>query len=417
MIFDNILRRQLILLLLIFRLFERLHQQQAPPNNAKRSNGMPPPPGGIEPMAKDLVDEETDYASDYDMETSLYSSTAGSSSSSLNNIINVVPDSHMQKVDDNADILPSIEELTKSMQDLTEQDLIPINDQDIQNKKKYCEKVYETEKVYEKEKVYETQQCQNSGGTLKCATDEVLPLEANINLNEFVNFVNVSNENNILRNENDISTDITEQKLLLAENKLTDMDNVPKKYIHVDTSNESNDIAKSINEYQNTIPSLPIFNSKEQRHRNPNEINKLQDEIENLLAPLSTDVSMQQDDVNENNIQIDETEEVNYYVGAELDMVENIDDNATKKHFVTPSTTKINVSEMIINVDENELQHESYTQAEKRARLGSISNSSSTCSFESSPFELYDVHEGVIVVEHAVIETLSSGTDQSETAS
>ena len=56
------------------------------------------------------------------------------------------------------------------------------------------------------------------------------------------------------------------------------------------------------------------------------------------------------------------------------------------------------------------LRHDSYNQAEKRARLGSVSDSSSTCS--SSPFELCDAQEGVAIVEHAIIETPSgSGTD------
>ena len=362
---------------------------------------MPPPPGGIEPMAKDLVDEETDYASDYDMETSLYSSPAGSSSSSLQNVMSVT-EQQMPKLEDNAEILPSIEELTKSMQDLTEQDLIPFHNEDMQNKNMYC---------------YETQQYQKTGGTINCSTSDVLSVEDDKNVNEFQNSDDVSNEHNTLvhsshitKNENDISTDIMEPQLVLKENNLNDMDNVSEKYITGGASNESKDNAKWISDYHNTSPSISDVNKEKQRHRHASEINKLQDEIDNLLAPLSTDVSMRPDDVNVNNMQIGNIEYVNYHVGASLHTVEHIEDNATKKHFVTPSTTKIDVSEIIINLDDNELQHGSYTQAEKRARLASISsNSSSTCS--STPFELCDVHEGVVVVEHAVIESPSSGTD------
>ena len=111
------------------------------------------------------------------------------------------------------------------------------------------------------------------------------------------------------------------------------------------------------------------------------------------------------------------------YSAVEIGENESIGNNENKEelkqHFVSPSTTKVNVSGMIIN-DEigDEIQVENYIScAEKRARLGSISDSSSTCS--SSPFELcdVDVHEGdVVVVEHAIVETPSnSGSNKLET--
>ena len=114
------------------RLYDRLYQQQGQSSNAskQRSTGIPPPPGVIEPMAKDLVDEETDCASssDYgDTETSLFSSPAGSlcglSYNCMNNDLKQCTHTAKQEEQENVEILPSIEELTKSMQDLTEKDL------------------------------------------------------------------------------------------------------------------------------------------------------------------------------------------------------------------------------------------------------------------------------------------------------
>ena len=74
-------------------------------------------------MAKDLVDEETDFASDYDMETS--SSATSSVTSSLYNIHQIHSEQQEQtRPDSSLDALPSIEELTRNMQDLTERDLL-----------------------------------------------------------------------------------------------------------------------------------------------------------------------------------------------------------------------------------------------------------------------------------------------------
>ena len=74
---------------------------------------MPPHPGSIELMARDLVDEETDIASDYDMETS--STATSSSTSSLSNMNQIPFDQQDPKSSDlNPDTLPSIEELTRN---------------------------------------------------------------------------------------------------------------------------------------------------------------------------------------------------------------------------------------------------------------------------------------------------------------
>ena len=172
-----------------------MNQQQPPQTIVKWPNGKPPLPGGMEPMAKDLVDEETDYASDYDMEASIYSSPAGSSSSSLQNITNVVSEQEISGMDTNLEMLPSIEQLTKSMQDLTEQDLIPFNPENIMKSKENCKEI-----------------------------------QHNKNNKDTVNHDNVFKKDAIAieashteRDENDANRDIANTQLVVSENTVLDL--------------------------------------------------------------------------------------------------------------------------------------------------------------------------------------------------
>ena len=135
----------------------------------------------------------------------------------------------------------------------------------------------------------------------------------------------------------------------------------------------------------------------------------LQKEIENLLAPLSKEVSISGNDDFKENICVDNLRE-NHLEEKKISAIGDfIETHDPKKHNVTPTNTKSNFSLGCQNDDKAVLtQNEGYIQCEKRARFGSISESSSTCS--SSPFELCEAEEGAVVIEHhAVIEANSSG--------
>ena len=161
--------------------------------------------------------------------------------------------------------------------------------------------------------------------------------------------------------------------------------------------------------HNNTFNKQVYFNPLGHKHNS-----NLKDEIDSILSPLSSttcsEITEDQNTLMEHQSSFDDEDES---IDNDDDTIDTNEVGGTlKKHFVTPSTTKINVAELIINDvkedEEMEYRHQidNYNLAEKRARLGSISNSSSTCS--SSPFELCEVHEGV-VVEHAVIENSFSG--------
>ena len=277
---------------------------------------MPPPPGMVEPMAKDLIDEETDLASDYDIETSSTATT--SSISSLNNINQIQFDEHEQKgADFSVNTLPSIEELTRNMQDLTEKDLQISSGFDSENEKHNCK------------------------------------------------------GNNIDKQEN------------------TGMDNSSQDRIE----------EISINIHSSTSDS----DNRNQNEDIENEIS-LEKEIENLLAPLSKEVSITPNNMDENtSTSHDVGEKVISAIGG------FIESNDEKKHNVTPTNTKTDFIESNKKSgDANLTPNDGYIQYEKRARLGSLSDSSSSCS--SSPFELCEAQEGAVVIEHhAVIEATSSG--------
>ena len=277
---------------------------------------MPPPPGMVEPMAKDLVDEETDFASDYDIETSSTATT--SSISSLYNINQIQSDEQEQKeVDFSVDALPSIEELTRNMQDLTEKDLLLSNGFDSEKDKHNCK----------------------------------------------------------------------EDKIDNQEN--TGMDNSSQDRIEEISINVHSSATESDNRTQNDDIE--------------NEIS-LEKEIENLLAPLSKEVSITPNNMDENNsTSHDVGEKVVSAIGG------FIESNDGKKHNVTPTNTKTDFIESNKKSgDANVTPNDGYIQYEKRARLGSLSDSSSSCS--SSPFELCEAQEGAVVIEHhAVIEATSSG--------
>ena len=127
----------IVQLLVHCRLFDRLHQQHYPTSTTKRLNHF----GAVEYMAKDLVDEEFDSASDYDTETSLRSSPAVSVTNSIQTVSHGGSNQYHERPESNTEILPSIEELTKSMQDLTERDLVSLNDQESCSKNEVCDEL------------------------------------------------------------------------------------------------------------------------------------------------------------------------------------------------------------------------------------------------------------------------------------
>ena len=311
---------------------------------------MPPHPGSIELMARDLVDEETDIASDYNMETS--SASTSSSTSSLSNMNQIPSDRQDCKTSDlNPDTLLSIEELTRNVQDLTEQDLLVSSRLDC-----LTEKSHGTENLFDDRQGKENKNTNHDSEKL----DEL------------------KSENDISQNCSDISANKTcDMNSNQFQNKVDKRDDDTLPHEEIDSHQEIDNI-------ENTVA--------------------LQEEIENLLAPLSKEVSITGNGDCKDNISKE------HLIEKEISKIGDfIENNDPKKHNVTPTNTKTDFSEACKKDDAAVLiNNDSYIQSEKRARLGSISDSSSSCS--SSPFELCEAEEEAVVIEHhAVIEVTSSG--------
>ena len=354
-----------------------MHQQNFPMNSTKRLNGIMPPPGVLEPMAKDLVDEEIDDASDCDMETSLCSSTATSSTSSLLNINTVAYEKSINKSENNADLLPSIEELTKSMQDLTDRDVMAHKGEDNLSMNTVCPQV-----------------------PSNCALGDGFPIKSN--LHSVMVKANPSEYNQSIRdNDTDV---LTENEVIgkVIDSKKCELVNTPKESRDIFKNKDEMDIKTSIVE-------------EKQTHQNIETNRSLQNEIDKLLAPLSSDISREIDDLQVQNVAMismcGTRDQPN--LGFDMDHHQALC-HTPKNSPVTRSNTKDNVLKMVFSADEAEtLLDDDYNQNEKRARLASIcSTSSSSCS-SSSPFELCNVEEGTTpIVAHALIESAPSGKDK-----
>ena len=358
------------------RLFDRLHQQHYPTSTTKRLNHF----GAVEYMAKDLVDEEFDSASDYDTETSLYSSPAVSVTNSMQTINNVVYNQYYERPESNTEILPSIEELTKSMQDLTERDLISVNEQEGCSKKEVCDEL----RLSQKES--KSKSCSpvslflntNDNNTNTNAYDEYTKHTVEPNI---TSLDDPSMESNTIANYTDTTSAAVTSKQLNEYNSVKNLNEIRNDMLHVED-----------------MPG----------HSNPdNKISSLQNEIEGFLAPLSGNDRLGDKNDGDNRKEKSCHNEFTIKNALELGSKEYSDKDLSKRHCVTPSNTEESMVETFVDASKTVVSSGSFIQGEKRARIGSLSNSSSTCS--SSPFELCDTDEGAIITEHAIIESSPSG--------
>ena len=362
--------------LMLCRLFDRLHQQHNPTCTTKRLNHF----GAVEYMAKDLVDEEFDSASDYDTETSLHSSPVVSVTNSMQAISNAGSNQYYERPESNAEILPSIEELTKSMQDLTERDLISVTDEEGCIKKEACDEL----RLSQKES--KSKSCSpaslflntndNNSNTNSCEEYTRHTVEPNI-----ISPYDTSMESNTISNDTDTTSSAVTSKQLNEYNSVKNLNEISNDMLHV-----------------KDIPG----------HSNPdNKISSLQNEIEGFLAPLSGNDVLGDKNDGDNRTGKSCHNEFTIKHALELRSKEYSDKDLSKRHCVTPSNTEESMVDTFVDASKNVVSSGSFIQGEKRARIGSCSNSSSTCS--SSPFELCDTEEGAIITEHAIIESSPSG--------
>ena len=376
------------------RLFDRLHQQHYPMSTTKRLNHF----GAVEYMAKDLVDEEFDSASDYDTETSLRSSPAFSVTNSMQTISHGASNQYSERPESNTEILPSIEELTKSMQDLTERDLVSLNDHEGCTKNKVCDELDSNQKESKKKT------CSPASLFLSAKTNDTNTtasvehakhtVEQNITSPD-----DPSMENCVISHD----TDTTSSMRICTKQEETDITSNSSNMISSKQSNEWDSIENSDENCNDMLHLKDI-----PRHNNAdNKISSLQNEIEGLLAPLMENDLICNGRVGDNRVEESCENEFTIKKALELGSKEYSEKDLSKRHCVTPSNTADSISETVDGAKKLLASTGSFIQGEKRARIGSLSNSSSTCS--SSPFELCDTEDGTIITEHAIIESSPSG--------
>ena len=376
------------------RLFDRLHQQHYPTSTTKRLNHF----GAVEYMAKDLVDEEFDSASDYDTETSLRSSPAVSVTNSIQTVSHGGSNQYHERPESNTEILPSIEELTKSMQDLTERDLVSASDQEGFSEKEVSDELGFSQKEFK------SINCSPAGLFLSAkANDTDTPasrghakhtVEQNITSPDDPSMGNYV----IFRD-----TDTTSSVRTCSKQAERDLNRNSSNMVSSKQSNECDSIENSDENCNDMLHVKDI-----PRHSNAdNKISSLQNEIEGLLAPLLENDIFCDGKMGDNNVEESCHNEFTIKKQLELGSKEYSEKDLSKRHCVTPSNTAESISETVDGAKKLLASTGSFIQGEKRARIGSLSNSSSTCS--SSPFELCDTEEGTIITEHAIIESSTSG--------
>ena len=377
-------------LLVRCRLFDRLHQQHHPTSTTKRLNHF----GAVEYMAKDLVDEEFDSASDYDTETSLHSSPAVSVTNSMQTVSHGGSNQYYERQESNTEVLPSIEELTKSMQDLTERDLVSVSDQEVCKKKE----VYDELGLSQKESKSIT--CSPGSLFLSAKVNDTNTTSSGEHAKHTVE-QNITSPDDPSMENNEIShnTDTSSSVRICSKQAETDININTSNLIASKQSNECDPI-KTYDEISNDTrhaKDIPC-------HSNPeNKINSLQNEIEGFLAPLSKNDLLCDGKEGDNMVEKFCHNGFTMKNGGK----EFSDKDLSKRHCVTPSNTAESISDNFDEAKKALNSSGSLIQGDKRARIGSLSDSSSTCS--SSPFELCDTEEGVIITEHAIIESSPSG--------
>ena len=372
------------------RLFDRLHQQHYPTSTTKRLNHF----GAVEYMAKDLVDEEFDSASDYDTETSLHSSPAVSVTSSMQTISHGGSNQYYERPESNTEILPSIEELTKSMQDLTERDLVSVSDQDECNKKGVCDELGLSQKESKSitcspSSLFPSANA-NDKNTTPYGEHAKNTVEPNITPPEDPSLINY-----VISHDSNTTSCVS----ICSKQAETDININSSKMIASRQSNECDSI-ENYDEISNDMrhaKNIPCHNISE------NRINSLQNEIDGFLAPLSKNDLLCDGKVGDDRVEKSSRNEFAIKNGGK----EFSDKDLSKRHCVTPSNTAGSISDTFDDAKKTLNSSGSLIQEEKRARIGSLSDSSSTCS--SSPFELCDTEEGAIITEHAIIESSPSG--------
>ena len=349
-------------------------------------------------MAKDLVDEEFDSASDYDTETSLRSSPAVSMTNSMQTISHSGSNQYHERPKSKTEILPSIEELTKSMQDLTERDLISMNDQEGCSKKDVCEELVLGQKESISKSCSPVSLVHNVQDTDTNATSSEKHAK-------YITEPYTTSPDDTTMENNKIShdTDTTSSLRICSKQVETDININSSKIISSEQSTECDSI-KNSDEISNDMrheKDIPC-------HGNPeNKIKSLQNEIDGFLAPLSKNDLFNDGNMADNMIEKSCHNELTIKKSLELGSKEYSDKDLSKRHCVTPSNTSASISDTFDDGKKTLISSGSSIQGEKRARIGSLSDSSSTCS--SSPFELCDTEEGVIITEHAIIESSPSG--------